>query len=440
MSEGLAVVVVDDGPVTPQLQMRMDEVRALGCRVELAPELQRCDELVRACAYVVPSPGVKPSHPIIRAALGAGIAVRSEIDLAAERFSFPIVAVSGTNGKTTTVEMITSMLRSGGLRAESGGNIGTPLISFVDHDIDAEVSSFQLEYVTKHWHPRVAVLLNIADDHLDWHGTFDAYRSAKAQIARFQIPDDVLVVNIDDDVVRSMVRADALAGDRPIRSKIVRVTIDASRHGEYRVEASVLRGPDGELLPVAELPRSLPHDLTNSLCASAATFALRAALDVQADPDSVVAVLKNYETLPHRVQFIGENQGVKYFNDSKATNPHATLRAVSAFESVVLIAGGLNKGLDLSSLRAAAPQLRSVVAIGAAADEVVDAFAGIVAVQAASSMSDAVRRAALAARPGDVVLLSPGCASFDMYPDGYTARGDDFAAEVSAMMIQEQVS
>ena len=246
MSEGLAVVVVDDGPVTPQLQLRIDEVSALGCGVELAPERQRCDELVRGCAYVVPSPGVKPSHPIIRAALGAGITVRSEIDLAAERFSFPIVAVSGTNGKTTTVEMITSMLRSGGLRVESGGNIGTPLISFVDHDIDiivAEVSSFQLEYVTKHWHPRVAVLLNIADDHLDWHGTFDAYRSAKAQIARFQTPDDVLVVNIDDDVVRSMVQADALAGDPPIRSKIVRVTIDASRHGEYRVEASALRGP-----------------------------------------------------------------------------------------------------------------------------------------------------------------------------------------------------
>ena len=442
-SEGCAVIVTDDGPLTAALQSRIDEVAALGCRFEFAIDQMRVDKLVGESEYVVPSPGVKPSHPIISAAHRLGKPVRSEIDIAAERFTFPIVAVTGTNGKTTTVEMITAMLRQGGLRVESGGNIGTPLVSFVGSALDvvvAEVSSFQLEFVTSHWQPRVAVLLNIADDHLDWHGTFSAYRSAKARIALFQSADDVLVANIDDEVVRSTVYADTPANERAVQSQLVEVTIETARRGQYRVEDGVLCSPDGELLPVEKLPRRLPHDLTNSLCASAATFALRSALGLGQDRASVVEVLENYETLPHRVQFIGENQGVKFFNDSKATNPHATLRAVSAFESVVLIAGGLNKGLDLSVLRSAAPQLRAVVAIGSATDEVLMAFRGVVPVQAASDMADAVQLAAAAAKPGDVVLLSPGCASFDMYTDGYTARGDDFSAEVRAIITKEPVS
>ncbi len=442
ISEGRAVVVIDDGPLTASMRLRVDEVLRIGARVEIGPDSQRLFALVRECEFVVPSPGVRPSHPVLVAAREGQTPVRSEIDLAAERFSFPIVAITGTNGKTTTVEMTTAMLQAGGLKVASGGNIGTPLISFVGDDLDvivAEVSSFQLEFVTQHWRPRVAVILNIADDHLDWHGTLNAYKAAKSRIARFQTQDDALVLNIDDDVVRS-ISVDGSTDQRSrLRPKVLTVTIAENGDGEFRVEREALVAYGEEMVKIAELPRSLPHDLTNSLCACAATFATRSLLGASADLASVVSVLRNYETLPHRVQFIGENLGVKYFNDSKATNPHATLRAVSAFDSVVLIAGGLNKGLDLSILRSVVSRIRSVVAIGAAAGEVAAAFEGFVEVQRATGMADAVRRSATAAQSGDVVLLSPGCASFDMYPDGYTARGDDFVREV-LLMSEESVA
>jgi UDP-N-acetylmuramoylalanine--D-glutamate ligase len=355
----------------------------------------------------------------------AGVAVRAEIDLAAELATARgklVVAVTGTNGKTTVTTLITAMLDSPGGAALGAGNIGLPLLDAAESDARAlvvEVSSFQLACTTEAFRPRVAVLLNVAPDHLDWHVSFDEYVAAKAQVFAHQRDRDRLVFNGDDDV------ASDLAKTAPAQR--VGFTLE-SRPDMFRIEGDMLVDPAGEpFADVDELPVSAPHDRANALAAAAAAFA------VGATRERVERALREYPRLHHRVARIGNTGGVQYYNDSKATNPHATLSAVAAFEEidgkVVLIAGGRNKGLDLSVLRRLAPHLRAVVAIGEAASEVERTFADAVPVTQAASMGVAVATAAGQAQPGDVVLLSPACASFDWYPS-YSARGNDFAREV----------
>jgi UDP-N-acetylmuramoylalanine--D-glutamate ligase len=423
-AEGASVSVLDDAPEPADgaADGALASLRAAGVELHFAPDPAAADAIVDAAELVVPSPGVRPDHRLLRRAAASGTAVRSEIDLAAERCTAPLVAVTGTNGKTTTTELLAAMLRAGARDVVVGGNIGTPLISVAATRCDAvvaEVSSFQLHFTTSAFHPRVAVLLNVADDHLDWHGTLEAYTSDKAKVFAHQGPGDVLVVNDDDPAVVRI--------SRDARSVLEHVTL-AGASGTYHSDGHALRMPDGApIIAIDELPRALPHDLTNALCAAAAARAC----DV--DAIAMADALRVYATLPHRVQLIGENCGVRYYDDSKATNPHAAVRAVRAFESVVLLAGGLNKGLDLSALTEVDDHIRAVVAFGDAGDEVAAAFAGRRPVTRAQTMHDAVVAARDAARPGDVVLLSPGCASFDMYPGGYTERGDDFAAEVHGL-------
>lgn len=427
-AEGWEIVALDDGPPRPSLHAAETELVALGCEVLIAPDAGVVADTLARVDLVMASPGVRPDHHIVVAALGLGVPVRSEIDLAAERITAPIIAVTGTNGKTTTVEMITAMLAADGRTVLCGGNIGTPLITFAGKDADivvAEVSSFQLHFVTDAFRPQVAVLLNIADDHLDWHGSFEAYRADKCRVFAAQQPNDVVILNVDDAAVHEVLASGATGEGRV-------VTVGSDADNDYFVAGQELRGGTELLATRSELPRALPHDLTNALVAAAAAMACGVSAN------AVREVLKNYATLPHRVQRIGENWGVSFYNDSKATNPHATQRAVEAFDSVVLLAGGLNKGLDLNSLRTTVPPVKSVVAFGAAQYEVESAFAGLVPVVRAASMSDAVRAGAAMARSGDVVLLSPGCASFDMYPGGYTERGDHFADIVRQLITEDQ--
>jgi UDP-N-acetylmuramoylalanine--D-glutamate ligase len=429
--EGAKVTVFDDAarPADDAPDAGVDALLAAGVEIEYAPDERAADAALDSADLVVPSPGVRPSHRLLVRAASASVPVRSEIDLAAERCEVPLVAVTGTNGKTTTTELIAAILRSDGRDVVVGGNIGTPLISVVGSPGDvvvAEVSSFQLHFTTAAFHPQVALLLNVADDHLDWHGDLEGYERDKAKVFAHQTRDDTLVVNSDDDT------AGRLAQD----ATATRVDVTLStRRDAYHIDDGALCMPGGaRIIPIAQLPRALPHDLTNALCAAATAHAVGANVDAVAD------ALRAYATLPHRVQFIGENEGVRYIDDSKATNPHAAVRAVSAFESVVLLAGGLNKGLDLSALAEVDDHIRAVVAFGDAADEVVAAFAGRRPVERALTMHDAVAAARAVAQPGDVVLLSPGCASFDMYPGGYTQRGDDFSAEVHALIAREETA
>jgi UDP-N-acetylmuramoylalanine--D-glutamate ligase len=389
-----------------------------------APSEDGLAELVAGADLVVPSPGVPEAHPVYRLAAGAGVPVRSEVELAgaaAARRGLPLVAVTGTNGKTTVTTLVAAMLVAGGVRAVAAGNIGRPLIDAVhDEDVDvvvAEVSSFQLRF-TEAFRPRVAVFLNVAQDHLDWHPTFEDYVAAKARIFANQAGDDLLVFNADDEAVA------AVAKTAP---RSVAFTL-RPRPDSWRPAGDHLVRPDGvPLMPVADLARNGPPDVANGLAAAAA------ATEVGASDDAVRQVLTTFSGLPHRVTPVGQSGGVTFVDDSKATNPHAALAALAGFESVVLVAGGRNKGLDLGVLRTEAGRIRAVVAIGEAAGEVEAAFAGVRPVRRAASMAEAVRLGAELAEPGDTVLLSPACASFDWYT-GYGARGDDFAREVQALL------
>jgi UDP-N-acetylmuramoylalanine--D-glutamate ligase len=263
----------------------------------------------------------------------------------------------------------------------------------------------------------------VAEDHLDWHPSFKEYVAAKARIFANQAGDDLLVFNGDDEAVAEVSAA------APARSVAftLRAGVDGAG-GAWRLDGGQLRRPDGAvLLAAADLTRAGPHDVANGLAAAAA------ATDLGIGAEALTRVLASFSGLPHRVTPVGQSGGVTFVDDSKATNPHAALAALAGFDSVVLLAGGRNKGLDLGVLRSEAARIRAVVAMGEAADEVAEAFAGVRPVRRASSMAEAVRLGAELAEPGDTVLLSPACASFDWY-SGYAARGDDFARQVAALV------
>ena len=413
---GARVLAVDDAPDDAA------RVAAAELAVDLveAPSEAQLADLVDRASVVVPSPGVPIRHPVFRLAEASGVPVRSEVELAYRWSRHPIVAVTGTNGKTTVTALVTEMLVASGRRAVAGGNIGFPLSDAVRRDVDvvvAEVSSFQLWW-TDTFRPKVAVWLNLAEDHLDWHPDLDSYVTAKARIWAHQHKDDLIVVNVDDPVVAAQV-----AG-APSRVE----TFALSRPADWHVtDDGELRGPPGSVLRVDELRRSMPHDVSNALAAAAAAMGAGATLD------GVRTALRTFEGLPHRLTLVADAGGVRWYDDSKATNPHAALSAVTGFDSVVLIAGGRNKGLDLGVLAKAADRIRAVVALGEAGPEVEEAFARVRPVTRAATMEEAVRAAAALARTGDVVLLSPGCASFDQYRS-YAERGADFTAAVDRLL------
>ena len=391
--------------------------RAANLDIELveAPSAGTLAGLAGGADLVVVSPGVPAHHPVFT--LGDQAHVVSEVEVAAGWARTPLVVVTGTNGKTTVTTLVRRMLADSGVRALVAGNIGVPLADAVDGDADVlvvEVSSFQLAF-TERFRPRVAVWLNVAANHLDWHPTVAHYVESKARIWANQSDGDLAVANAEDPVVM----AAAASAPAPV------VTFGLA-HGSYRVEDGALVSPAGErIVGAEELPRAFPHDLVNALAASAAALAGGATLE------GCGVALRNFAGLPHRLELVGDSGGVRYLDDSKATTPAAVLAALSGLDSAVLIAGGRNKGLQLRSLRDGADRVRAVVAIGEAVPEIEAAFAGVSPVVTAASMDDAVGLAGDLARPEDVVLLSPGCASFDWYRS-YAERGDDFARAVRA--------
>jgi UDP-N-acetylmuramoylalanine--D-glutamate ligase len=416
-AEGVEVVAADDRAESGAA----DRARALGVELVVRPGAEELASLVSSVSEVVVSPGVPAHHPLFST---ADTPVVSEIELAWRRAAVPIVAVTGTNGKTTVVTLVEAMLRASGISGLAAGNIGLPLLDALDavpapDVVVAEVSSFQLAR-TVEFAPAVGAWCNFSPDHLDWHGTVEAYRTAKARIWAHAGPGVTAVANAEDPVVR---RAGDDAAARGATS--VRFGID---EGEFRRIGDALVGPRGEaLVGISELRRSLPHDLSNAVCAAAVATA------VGASPTGCAEALRAFAGLPHRVERVGEANGVVFYDDSKATTPAATLAALRGFDRAVLIAGGRNKGLDLSVLRAASSHLRAVVTIGEAAGEIDEVFAGACPVVPAPTMTDAVDAAASQARPGDAVLLSPACASYDWYRS-YGERGDDFARAVRSLL------
>ncbi|MGY6500215.1 MAG: UDP-N-acetylmuramoyl-L-alanine--D-glutamate ligase [Acidimicrobiales bacterium] len=415
VARGHDVVVVDDRPSDAV----RDFVDEHGLTLHVAPDADEVARLVSAARLIVPAPGLPDHHPIVRRARATDAPICSEFDLAAEWDDRPIVAVTGTDGKTTVTTMVANALERSGRRVALAGNNDVPLVEAIDNPSTevfvVEASSFRLGHSAR-FAPAVATWLNFAPDHLEVHADLAAYEAAKASILTHQSADDVAVVNADDPVVSSH--------SGPGR-RVTFSTRPGATTGYRVVDGALVADDDEPIIDVAGLGRSLPHDVANALAAAATARA------AGADIAAIADMLGAFAGLPHRVQVVAEHDGVRFVDDSKATVPHASVAAIACFDSVVLIAGGRNKGLDLSEMAGPADRLRAVVTLGEAADDLVAAFAPTgVEVRRATSMAEAVGTARAIARPGDTVLLSPGCASFDMYA-GYAERGDDFAREVA---------
>jgi UDP-N-acetylmuramoylalanine--D-glutamate ligase len=368
-------------------------------------------ELLSGVDLVITSPGFRESSEPIHDTQSAGIPLWSELEFASRRLTAPVVAVTGTNGKTTVTSLIADMLAGSGLATVAAGNIGKPLADVVDERLDVavvEASSFQLRF-TEQFHPVTALILNVAPDHLDWHGSYEAYRAAKAMIHRNQGDDDLLVYDADD--------GGALEAIRHATARLLPVSGKRRPAGGAGVTADKLDLGD-VVVPLARVPVGDAAYLVDLAAAGVA------ALAHGARPETVEHVITSFHPGPHRRTLVGRWQEVDWVDDSKATNPHAAAASASSFASVILIAGGRNKGLDLSGLLAV-PNITHVVAIGEAARELAEA-ATVTPIDMVQTMQEAVDLADRLARPGDTVLLAPGCASFDMYRS-YADRGKSFA-------------
>ena len=388
----------------------------LGVELVARPDEAGLRDLVRSADALIPTPGLLEQHPVLALARRHDVATASEFDLAAAWDQRPVAAVTGTNGKTTVTELVVAALRCSGVAAVAAGNNELPLISAIQRD-DVEVfvveaSSFRLAH-TQRYAPRVGCWLNFAPDHLDVHRDLGSYEAAKARLWHAAAPGVVAVANGDDPVVMRNLGAGAAVQ-----------TFALEGRADWYRDGDVLAGPCGAFARVSQMGRSLPHDIANALAAAAT------AITAGATAAGVREALRAFVPGSHRLQTVGVIDGVRFYDDSKATTPHATVAALRAVGEAVLIAGGRNKGLDLGELLVAADHVRCVVAIGEAADELADVFAGVRPVLRAGCMRSAVELAAGAAAPAGAVLLSPACASFDAYP-GYAARGEHFARVVA---------
>lgn len=381
------------------------------------------DSLLDGVGRIVVSPGIGEREPLLAAARARGIAVVSDIELFVERARAPFVAVTGSNGKSTVTTLIALMANAAGRKALAGANLGEPALDLLTHDVPdlyvLELSSFQLQR-TRRLPAQVAVLLNISADHLDWHRDEREYREAKYRILREA---ETVVVNRTDAEARGRVAEGqtcrSFAQNEPRRRNWGVVDVDG--------EPWLARG-ETPLLAASRLRLVGTHNRENALAALTAGDLLGL------DTDAMLGVLTSFRGLPHRMQFIRERDGVRFINDSKATNVAAAIASVRSVEGrVVLIAGGQGKGGDFNAFADAIfDRLRAAVLIGDDAFAIELALDGRVPVIRAGSMPEAVNEAAAHAERGDTVLLAPACASFDMF-DNYRARGDAFRAAVGEL-------
>jgi UDP-N-acetylmuramoylalanine--D-glutamate ligase len=424
-----AVVTVTDVLPEDQLQPRLQRLEPCGVHFVLG---KTDPHLVNSTDVLFVSPGVPTDNPIVMAAREAGIPITNATQLFLEHCPATVVGITGSSGKTTTTSLIAAILHAGNRRVLVGGNIGNPMLDLLD-DADSqtlvvvELSSFQLELVQVS--PHIAVVTNITPNHLDRHGTMARYIAAKQHIVAYQTPNDVAVLNQDDRTVKTF------ASTTPAHS------IGFSRCGRLEKgaflynDALVVRTADAEfvVMPRDEIPIPGNHNVENVLAALAAT----STLDV--DASAMREGVRTFAGVPHRLEHVTELDGVTYIDDSIATSPQRVAVALQAVDrNVVLIAGGRSKQLPWHDmLQAMDSHVRALVLIGEAAQEIaqaVEAHFGREAppIHYADTMDDAVQRAARLALPGDVVLLSPACASYDMFTD-YEERGLAFRHAVEEL-------
>lgn len=423
LGEARSVTALDGGD-SEDLRSARAELEELGVTVSLG-----ADEVHGSFDLCIASPGIPPHAPIMVSARAASARTISEIEFAFEHSSMPWVAITGTNGKTTTTALTCHLLRSAGIRAVAVGNIGSAATAAIESPeaevLVAEVSSFQLA-LTERFRPHVAVLLNITPDHLDWHGSLDAYVADKTRVFANMGADDLAVIDVDD------VGAAPFAEDVARRGiPVSRVSLTRHLPGGATLASGVLtletEGGPVHLVPAGELEIRGSHNVSNALAAAAAAHAMGAsASDLQAG-------LRSFRPIAHRLEPVTTADGVAWYNDSKATNPDAAFKALEAFDGrrIVILLGGRNKGSDFTPLaREVAGRARVAILFGEARTELAAAFAGLpVRTVGAVGLADAVEIASTLAEPGDVVLLSPACASFDEFRS-YEQRGEFFRERV----------
>ncbi len=426
VAQGASVVVTDGKPAS-ELGAAAPAARQLGAELRLGGN---APELADAADLVVVSPGVPPGIELLRRARALGRPVWGETELAARYCGGRVIAITGSNGKSTVTTMVGAILRRAGRSVAVGGNLGTPLADLLREGPAAtyvlELSSFQLETLHS-LHPQVAVVLNVSADHLDRHPTFEAYLGAKARLLELQRADGDALLNADDPATARLVPA--------LRGRVHRFSVRSAvaSGGFLRGERLVLRtgqGPEEDLLDRVELPLPGEHNVANAL---AAAFAAR--LD-GCPPEAIAEALRDYEPLPHRLQRVATIRGVALYDDSKATNPAAAARALAAFDPgrVHLILGGRDKGCDWSEIVPCVRRhARRVLLVGEASSMLRELLAGVAPLVECGTVPRAVSAALDGAEAGDVVLLAPGCASFDQYRD-YVARGEDFHRAARALL------
>jgi UDP-N-acetylmuramoylalanine--D-glutamate ligase len=373
---------------------------------------------------VIPSPGVPQENPLLREASRGGVEILSEIELAARFLRAPLIAITGTNGKSTTTALAGEMLKAGGFNIFVGGNIGAPLVGFAGGDWDwgvVEVSSFQLEWVEK-FRPRIAALLNLTEDHLDRYPDFHAYCAAKERIFAAQDGNDLAVLNRDDPLVWKI--------RERIRSRIVSFGRTPVDDGVYATREEIVWRSAGkeERFSLARAKIQGVHNIENLMAAIAA--AKTAGVSVRA----IQKVIDGFAGLEHRLEFVREKNGVRYFNDSKGTNVGAVVKSLAGFSApVLLLAGGVDKGGDYAPLEDEIKRtVKKLILFGAAKEKIRASLGHLTDTVVVENLEAAVRDAYQSSRPGDVVLLSPACSSFDMFRD-YTERGKRFKALVQEL-------
>lgn len=410
---GESVILADDQAT----KLHKDFARALNCEFIDATDEVAVVSTLKRITRLAPAPGISESHHVMATARQMGLTISSELELAYNIEELrtggprPMLGITGTDGKTTTTLMTAAMLHAAGHKSLAVGNTETPLIAALNTDTQVfavECSSFRLANC-ENFRTRASVWLNLAPDHLDWHTNMESYTSAKAQMWAHTRAGDVAVAPVDDAQIL-----------RVAHESTARTVTFGATHGDYHAQDGRLNSPHGSIMNIADMKRAMPHDITNALAAAA--ISIESGL---VEPSHVARALSEFDNAPHRIEYVETIDGVQWFNDSKATSPHASAVAIKSFQNIVLIAGGRNKGLDLHELANQPQRVKAVVAIGDDALEIEKAFDGVCRVVRGGSMQEAVRLARTLAVSGDVVLLSPACTSYDWY-NNYMERGEDF--------------
>lgn len=413
-----------------QIRDHIKELRAQGISCVFGAQ---GEELLDGVSLLVLSPAVPERIPLVRAARERSIRVTTEVEIAGEIARAPLCAVTGTNGKTTTTTLLGALLRTHYPLVGVGGNIGVPLIDVVQEVpesgiIAAEISSYQME-ATQHFHVHIAAELNVTPDHIVRHGSMEVYQAMKEKLFAAQTVEDFLVLNYDDVRTRSM--AERAHGRICFFSR--KAPLEAGAFVREGLLVMRWDGKEYEFVYVSELGMRGGHNVENALAALAMAFF------ADVPPEKMLPVLRGFKSVEHRIEFVRNLEGVPYYNDSKATNTDSAIKALEAFDGhIVLIAGGDDKLTDLTEFMALVrARVDALILVGAAAERFAAAAAdaGMEAAQihhAGYDMEAAVRAAYRLAAPPQIVLLSPACASFDMY-SGYEERGRDFKRIVNGL-------